>query len=488
MDLAQVCLTVTSENCDWIMENCIGVDEPNADHWSGTFVRLTEMLLLSDLVEGNTELAIVDLVTEKYNTSPGESSLYLLFRDSRTWVEDKTQQCSLSALRFTAAVLLGILEKFPNMANVDYFRMINSSKRAIDCITKVQDDDPNNHWILGSLELLKARKIFENLEDDDPSGYSPILEKAQGLMRNAYIKSRNQGVTLAHWLDASSYKISRAFALDSVKTTDCFYWLVKARMDGTLPEIGDVISDPFFQLLKDDATFRIVLTESRAHTMERTAFYEALKSNEITPDQGQSSLEIMSQSAMLRAALSKSTLNFLSDNNLLENFFKPVRTGRARHNEERLKERMKLYGLETRRKIPGDGNCQMYSLSDQLCGSLKHATFIRRSIIQWLRANADLELPNGAIMRDFVHDKTWERYCNDMARSGSWGDHLTLIAAGEIWKIKIFILSSVEGDNYIIEINPEDAYPEKMVMLSHYAEYHYGSIQHVDPALRLNCI
>jgi hypothetical protein len=34
------------------------------------------------------------------------------------------------------------------------------------------------------------------------------------------------------------------------------------------------------------------------------------------------------------------------------------------------RERMELYNLKERRTIPGDGNCQMYSLSDQLYGTL----------------------------------------------------------------------------------------------------------------------
>jgi len=38
-------------------------------------------------------------------------------------------------------------------------------------------------------------------------------------------------------------------------------------------------------------------------------------------------------------------------------------------------------------------------------------------------------------MHDFVHDKTWAEYCDELARDGIWGDHLTLSAAAEVQMI-----------------------------------------------------
>jgi len=126
---------------------------------------------------------------------------------------------------------------------------------------------------------------------------------------------------------------------------------------------------------------------------------------------------------------------FLTENNLSlsvqSNFWKPVVNSETENAKKRLDDRMYLYGVETKRRIPGDGNCQMYSLSDQLCNSIDHHKFVRRCIVSWLSINGDLELPNGAKMKDFVHDKTWEKYCEEMGREGIWGDHLTLVAASE---------------------------------------------------------
>lgn len=66
----------------------------------------------------------------------------------------------------------------------------------------------------------------------------------------------------------------------------------------------------------------------------------------------------------------------------------------------RLKERMEYYNLEVRRDIPGDGNCQFYSLSDQLTNTINHASFIRRSLVNWLRLNSDTILVSYLL---FIH-------------------------------------------------------------------------------------
>jgi len=156
---------------------------------------------------------------------------------------------------------------------------------------------------------------------------------------------------------------------------------------------------------------------------------------------------------------------------------------------------MFLYGVEARRSIPGDGNCQMYSLSDQLTGNINHATFIRRTLVRWLRGHANTVLLNGSTLKDFVCDRKWEDYCAEMATDKTWGDHLTLIAAAEVFCSRVVIISSIPGDNYVIEVNPvlgqkavtlenstiECVPPQNIMMLSHFAEFHYGSIHPIIP-------
>ena len=59
--------------------------------------------------------------------------------------------------------------------------------------------------------------------------------------------------------------------------------------------------------------------------------------------------------------------------------------------KERLQARLTLYQMKER-PVPGDGNCQMPSLSDQLFQSFMYAGAIRANIVAWLRRNGELEL------------------------------------------------------------------------------------------------
>ncbi|EGC37812.1 hypothetical protein DICPUDRAFT_149557 [Dictyostelium purpureum] len=122
---------------------------------------------------------------------------------------------------------------------------------------------------------------------------------------------------------------------------------------------------------------------------------------------------------------------------------------------KRLNKRLELYQLMERREIPGDGNCQMHALSDQLYGNLNHSRAIRNIIVTWLRKNRGFSLSNGATLSEFVTTTSWDEYCNNMSKNGTWGDHLTLVAAAEIFRINISIISSVETQsNFVTEITP----------------------------------
>jgi len=229
----------------------------------------------------------------------------------------------------------------------------------------------------------------------------------------------------------------------------------------------------------------MILTESEKETQERIAFESDSSKYFSKPMYGAPNIPIlersMTESQILKNALSRSTMNFLTDPRLpikinLRDFFQPVINTLHSEDKTRLNERLKLYGVKALREIPGDGNCQMYSLSDQLSGNLKHSKFIRRTLINWLRRNSETPLSNGCTLKDFVHDQTWEQYCTKMLKEGEWGDHLTLIAAAEVFKVVIIIISSIPGDDYVIEIIPTFTEPQRTIMLSHFAEYHYGSV------------
>ncbi|EGC38426.1 hypothetical protein DICPUDRAFT_76029 [Dictyostelium purpureum] len=143
----------------------------------------------------------------------------------------------------------------------------------------------------------------------------------------------------------------------------------------------------------------------------------------------------------------------------------------------RLNERIELYQLMPKNEIPGDGNCQMHALSDQIYGDLLHSKLIRFRIVCWLRRNKGFKLPNGATLSDFITTNSWEEYCNNMSKNGTWGDHLTLVAAAEVFKRSISIISSVESQSsFFIDITPKSKEDDNAILLSHFAEFHYGSL------------
>jgi len=277
---------------------------------------------------------------------------------------------------------------------------------------------------------------------------------------------------------------------------------------GAIPRTSAQIFHDFRGIADRDSALTEIVSESLAYSKERLAFMQdrkryiskltgttmlemSLTASQLGVHEGQLSTSVIMSDSLIMNALSTSTLNFLTDGQFhinvnLRQFLEPVKTAQQAEAENRLKSRLRLYGLEARRDIPGDGNCQMYSLSHQLTDTIKHAKFIRRTVVAWLRRNGDLLLPNGALLRHFACDKEWDAYCNDMARDGVWGDHLTLIAAGEVFNARIVIVSSLPGDNFIVEINPiasqgEGSPAPHLLTLSHFAEFHYGSVNPIDP-------
>lgn len=89
---------------------------------------------------------------------------------------------------------------------------------------------------------------------------------------------------------------------------------------------------------------------------------------------------------------------------------------------DRLLHRLALYGL-CEREVRGDGNCQFRALSDQLYRSPDHHLAVRAKIVQRLRTAPERYM-------EYVVDMTYGDYVASMARPGTWGDHVTLQAAG----------------------------------------------------------
>jgi hypothetical protein len=152
----------------------------------------------------------------------------------------------------------------------------------------------------------------------------------------------------------------------------------------------------------------------------------------------------------------------------------------------RMTNRLQRFGLMEKPVAP-DGNCQMRALADQLFDNPDQYREVRSKIVDWLRSNEKFPIDDeGSVcLGDFLdlsQFPTWGSYCDYMSQNGAWGDHMTLIAAAEAFKVKIWVLSSVDApdndDNpqFITTISPKKDTPTKTVRLAHWHEMHFNSL------------
>ncbi|XP_074580077.1 OVARIAN TUMOR DOMAIN-containing deubiquitinating enzyme 12-like isoform X2 [Curcuma longa] len=133
---------------------------------------------------------------------------------------------------------------------------------------------------------------------------------------------------------------------------------------------------------------------------------------------------------------------------------------------QRLLHRLNTYGLYEVR-VSGDGNCQFRALSDQLYWSSEYHKHVRKEIVKQLK-----EFP--LYYEGYVPMK-YKRYYKKMAKSGEWGDHVTLQAAADKFQAKICLLTSFR-DTCFVEIVPQNQAPQRELWLSFWSEVHYNSI------------
>ncbi|PRW45646.1 OTU domain-containing protein isoform X1 [Chlorella sorokiniana] len=133
----------------------------------------------------------------------------------------------------------------------------------------------------------------------------------------------------------------------------------------------------------------------------------------------------------------------------------------------RLDERLTLFCL-VERKVKGDGNCQFRALSDQLFRTPRLHGFVRECVVQQLRRCPEA-------YQDYVLDSSYEHYCSEMARPGTWGDNVTLQAAADYFGVRVGIISSF-AENYLIEVEPRERKSSRVLWLAFWAEVHYNSL------------
>uniref|UniRef100_A0A0D6QVP0 ubiquitinyl hydrolase 1 n=1 Tax=Araucaria cunninghamii TaxID=56994 RepID=A0A0D6QVP0_ARACU len=138
----------------------------------------------------------------------------------------------------------------------------------------------------------------------------------------------------------------------------------------------------------------------------------------------------------------------------------------ATSDHQRLLDRLDLYDL-SELKIPGDGNCQFRALSDQFYRTPEHHKFVRQQIVNQLKSHPD--------MYEGYVPMSYDEYLEKIAKSGEWGDHVTLQAAADCYGVKICVVTSFK-DTCFIEIQPRVQRSQRVIFLSFWAEVHYNSI------------
>ncbi|KAK7279331.1 hypothetical protein RJT34_24379 [Clitoria ternatea] len=138
----------------------------------------------------------------------------------------------------------------------------------------------------------------------------------------------------------------------------------------------------------------------------------------------------------------------------------------ATSDHQRLLDRLQLYDF-VEHVVQGDGNCQFRALSDQLYNTPDHHKYVRRHIVNQLKSRP--EIYEGYVPMEY------DEYLGKMAKSGEWGDHVTLQAAADSYGVRIFVMTSFK-DTCCIEILPHFEKPKGVIFLSFWAEVHYNSI------------
>ena len=141
----------------------------------------------------------------------------------------------------------------------------------------------------------------------------------------------------------------------------------------------------------------------------------------------------------------------------------------ARQSPERqlLRRRLEERGLREN-EVDGDGNCQFRAIADQLYSSSDRYAEVRTDIVEHLRSNSS--------RYSAFLPESYDAYIENMGRDGTWGDHVTLQAASNLYGLEIRVYTSYD-ENWERVIRPTDnCNVRRAIQLSFYAELHYNSV------------
>eukprot|EP01130_Rhizamoeba_saxonica_P011109 TRINITY_DN4600_c0_g1_i1.p1 TRINITY_DN4600_c0_g1~~TRINITY_DN4600_c0_g1_i1.p1 ORF type:complete len:561 (+),score=99.04 TRINITY_DN4600_c0_g1_i1:379-2061(+) len=375
-----------------------------------------------------------------------------------------------------------------DFARAEYLDCLDLALQKFNCCIKLWSN--NNSCLcesnagIGYIYLLKARAM------QDQTSKRLFLNHAYEKL----IEAENMQGT-----HNSTYNIACVCSLLD-NQAECEKWLSKAFTNSRLPrksylekdpDLNNVRNEPWFQKYISDTLDQSVFVNIGEGYIKPTfidmsyVYSPSPKTTGVTFPENDFILKeigddqelVALHSSLLREGFSINTVAQMMAQISADKKKKQEDDVKIEKNKQRLHKRLEEHGLKVKTEIPSDGNCQMYAVSDQLFESIEHHQYVRKRCTDWLLENGEWILPeNDAKLRDFAYGHVWEDYCKELSRNGIWGNHLTLVAVSEVFGSRLVVVSSVEGSNYITEINPTKLKSSRIIMLSHYAEYHYGSI------------
>lgn len=144
--------------------------------------------------------------------------------------------------------------------------------------------------------------------------------------------------------------------------------------------------------------------------------------------------------------------------------------GRMKACQSLLEQRLGFMGFKSVR-IAGDGNCQFRSCSWNMFGSEEHHKVVRSRAVQHMREHKD---EYGV----FFEDDDFEKYLKNMARSGTWGDELSVRAIADSFQCTIHIITSTDS-NWYLRYDPQGAggtlEAVRHIFLTYISPIHYNA-------------
>ena len=118
-----------------------------------------------------------------------------------------------------------------------------------------------------------------------------------------------------------------------------------------------------------------------------------------------------------------------------------------------------------------NGNCQFEAMAEQLrrIGIYRSITSLRREIVNDLQHRPTKSA--GTSLESFVHDNDIQTYLEEMEKSGTYGDNVTLQRASEMYNVQFIVLSSI-GPHATQIVLPSGRYSPELqtLVLGHFAE------------------